>query len=177
MPKLPRFKKNGKPAPQPELKTPPDIVPPPPERHPADELDALLEGPADGAFLRGLDDRVVVYPTLVQETNETGHLVLRALSEHELYHLWANYEQREVELAWVRERAAYELGWGHGSADALAGFLRSQSAAQSKRAQRVGDKVRALIISNNLTAAEAAQILAEAMWAILATPPAPPFDG
>jgi hypothetical protein len=177
MPKLPRRRKNGKPAPQPELKTPPDIELPPRERHPADELDALLEAPADGAFLRGLDDRVVVYPTLVQETNESGHLVLRALTEHELYHLWANYEQREVELAWVRERAAYELGWGHGSADALAGFLRSQSGAQSKRAQRVGDKVRALIISNNLTAAEAAQILAEAMWALLATPPAPPFDG
>ena len=55
--------------------------------------------------------------------------------------------------------------------------MRRQTAGQSKRAQRVGDKVRALIISANLTAHEAAQILAEAMWAILATPPAPPFDG
>jgi hypothetical protein len=128
-------------------------------------------------FNAELPPRPPFYPTLVEEVTESGRVILRALKEHELYHLWANYEQREVELAWVRERAAYELGFDHGSADALARFLRSQTAGQSKRAQRVGDKVRALVVNANLTPLEAAQLLAETMWAILATPPASPFDG
>jgi plasmid stabilization system protein ParE len=177
MTKLPRRKKNGKPTPQPELKTPPDIEPPPRKRHPADELDALLAGPDDGGFLRGLDDRVVVYPTLVQETTESGDIVLRELAERDLYHLWAHYEERETELAWVRERAAYELGFDHGAADALATFLRTQAPGQSKREQRVGDQMRALMNTSNLTLLEMAHVMAETMWAMLNKPPAPPFDG
>jgi hypothetical protein len=89
----------------------------------------------------------------------------------------SNYEDRETELAWVRERAAYELGFDHGAADGLATFLRTQAPGQSKRAQHVGDQMRALLITNNLTPHEAAHVLAETMWAILNKPPAPPFDG
>jgi hypothetical protein len=177
MPKLPRFKKNGKPAPQPELKTPPDIEPPPRKPHPADELDALLEGPEEGAVMRGVDDRVVVYPTLVEEVTEAGKRILRVLSEHDLYDLWSNYENREFELSWVRERAAYELGWQHGSADGRAAMLRSQAPGQSERAKHVADQVRALVVNANLTPHEVALVLSETMWSVLATPPAPPFDG
>jgi hypothetical protein len=177
MPKLPRPKKNGKPAPQPELKTPPDIEPPPRKPHPADQLDALLEGPEEGAYVRGIDDRVVVYPTLVEEVTEAGKRILRVLSEHDLYDLWSNYENREFELSWVRERAAYELGWQHGSADGLATFLRTQAPGQSNRAKHVADQVRALLVNANLSPLEAAHVLAETMWAILNAPPAPPFDG
>jgi hypothetical protein len=89
----------------------------------------------------------------------------------------SHYEDREFELSWVRERTAYELGWQHGSADGRAAMLRSQAPGQSNRAQHVGDQVRALVINANLTPHEAAQILAETMWSILATPPPPPFDG
>jgi hypothetical protein len=55
--------------------------------------------------------------------------------------------------------------------------LRQQTGGQSKRAQRVGDKVRALVVNANLTPHEVALVLSETMWSVLATPPAPPFDG
>ena len=177
MTKLPRRKKNGKPAPQPELKTPPDPDPPPRKPHPADELDALLAGSDEGGFLRGLEGRIVVYPTLVEETTEAGERVLRALREHDLYHLWAHYEDRETELAWVRERAAYQLGWEHGSTDGRAEVLRSKAPGLSRKARRIGNQVRALVVNGALTQNEAATILAEAMWAILTMKPAPSFEG
>jgi hypothetical protein len=48
----------------------------------------------------------------------------------------------------VRERAAYDLGWQRGSADGRAAVLRSQAPGQSKRAQRVDDQVRALVVND-----------------------------
>jgi hypothetical protein len=61
------------------------------------------------------------------------------LSDHDLCLRWVRHDEREVELAWVHERAAYQLGFDHGSADALAAFLRRRTGCQSKPALRVGD--------------------------------------
>jgi hypothetical protein len=177
MTKLPRRRKNGKPPPQPELQTPPEPEPEPRKPYPADELDALLEGPDEGGFLRGLDGRVVVYPTLVKEVAEASMRVVQGLSEHDLYFLWPSYEGRETELAYVRERAAYGLGWEHGAADGRAEFLRSQAPDVGQHIQRLGDKVRALVVNGAISPLEAALLLAETMWAILTMRPAPPFDG
>jgi hypothetical protein len=176
MAKVPRHRKNRKlpPAPPPEAR--PDEAPPPPKLCPADELDARLEDPGEGAFLHGLEQRVV-YPTLVEEVTEAGMRIMRVVREHDDPALWAWYEDLECDLGFVRERAAFSMGWEHGSADGRAEFFRSQAPALSKKAKRLADQARALVVNGGVSPNEAAALLLETAWAILLTPPAPPFAG
>jgi hypothetical protein len=178
MARVPRRRKNGKPAPalplsQPETR--PDSEPPPPKLCPADELEARVQDPDEGAFLHGLEKRIV-YPTLVEEVTEAGMRIMRVIREHDDPALWSWYEDLECDLGFVRERAAFSMGWEHGSADGRAEFFRSQAPALSKKAKRLADQARALVVNGGLTPVEAAALLVETTWAVLLAKPTPPYD-
>jgi hypothetical protein len=177
MARVPRRRKNGKPLPSaPEtLPEAPHEEAPPPKRCPADELDARLAEPEEGPFLHGLDRRVV-YPTLVTQLTEAGHQIIAVLKEHDSEALWPWYEDLEADLGWVRERAAFSIGWEHGSADGRTEFLRSQAPALSKKAKRLADQARALVVNGGLPAVEAAALLLECAWSVLLAKPAPPYQ-
>ncbi|HEU4408349.1 MAG TPA: hypothetical protein VFS43_24005 [Polyangiaceae bacterium] len=141
---------------------------------PADELDARLADPDEGAFLYGLEQRVV-YPTLVEEVTAAGMRVLKVVRENDDPALWYWYEDLECDLGFLRERAAYSMGWEHGSADGRAEFFRSQAPALSKKAKRLADQARALVVNGALTPHEATAILLETAWRALSLiPPLPP---
>ncbi|HEU4409932.1 MAG TPA: hypothetical protein VFS43_32055 [Polyangiaceae bacterium] len=175
MVRVPRHRKNGKshpPAPPPEAR--PAEGPPPPKLCPADELDARLEDPDEGAFLYGLEQRVV-YPTLVEEVTAAGMRVLKVVREHDDPALWHWYEDLECDLGFLRERAAYSMGWEHGSADGRAEFFRRQVPALSKKAKRLADQARSLVVNGGLTPVEATALLLETAWRALSLiPPLPP---
>ncbi|HEU4538799.1 MAG TPA: hypothetical protein VFS00_31985, partial [Polyangiaceae bacterium] len=99
------------------------------------------------------------------------------LTQYDSIDLFLGYESLEFEVAEVRERAAFDLGWEHGSADGRAEAFRSHAPGLSERARQVADQARALVVNGQLTPAEAAALLAETIWAIVLTPPAPPFGG
>ncbi|HEU4412359.1 MAG TPA: hypothetical protein VFS43_44365 [Polyangiaceae bacterium] len=61
----------------------------------------------------------------------------------------------------MRERAAYSMGWQHGSADGRAEFFRRQAPALSKKAKRLADQARSLVVNGGLTPHEATAILLE----------------
>ena len=177
MAKLPRRRKNGKPLPP---ATPPEARPepeaPPPKRCPADERDARLADPDEGAYLHGLESRIV-YPTLVSQVTEAGQRIIDVLREHDNPSLWPWYEDLEADLGFVRERAAFSFGYEHGSADGRAEFFRSQAPALTKKARRLADQARALVVNGGLTPVEATALLLETAWSILLLRPAPPFEG
>ncbi|HEU4407436.1 MAG TPA: hypothetical protein VFS43_19375 [Polyangiaceae bacterium] len=175
MVKVPRHQKNRKrPLPPPGAR--PVEEPPPPKLCPADELDARLEDPGEGAFLYGLETRVV-YPTLVEEVTAAGARIMKVIQEYDDPALWSWYEDLECDLGFLRERAAYSMGWQHGSADGRAEFFRSQAPALSKKAKRLADQARSLVVNGALTPHEATALLLETAWSILLTPPAPSFEG
>ncbi|HEU4404124.1 MAG TPA: hypothetical protein VFS43_02350 [Polyangiaceae bacterium] len=179
MARVPRRRKNGKPAPAalpPPPETRPERDPPPPKLCPADELDARLEDTGEGAFLHGLEQRVV-YPTLVEEVTAAGMRIMKVIREHDDPALWSWYEDLECDLGFVRERAAFSIGWEHGSADGRAEFFRSQAPALSKKAKRLADQARSLVVNGGVTPHEATAILLETAWAILHTKPAPSYEG
>jgi hypothetical protein len=180
MARVPRRRKNGKPLPPPLVSEAPDVLPepdsPPPKLCPADELDARLAEPEEGPFLHGLDRRVV-YPTLVTQLTEAGHKIIEVLREHDSEALWPWYEDLEADLGWVRERAAFSIGWQHGSADGRAEFFRSQAPALSKKAKRLADQARALVANGGMTPVEATALLLETAWSILLVKPAPSYEG
>ena len=87
------------------------------------------------------------------------------------------YEELECDLGFVRERAAFSMGWQHGSADGRAEFFRSQAPALSKKAKRLADQARALVVNGAMTPHEATAIPLETARAILHTRPAPSYEG
>ncbi len=186
MARVPRRRKNGKPAPSapappaarpsPAPPAAPEREPPPPALCPADELDARLAAPEEGAFLHGLEHRVV-YPTLVEQVTEAGQRIIEVLREHDGAALWPWYEDLEADLAFVRERAAFSMGWQHGSADGRAAFFRSQAPALHKKAKRLADQARALVVNGGMTPVDATALLLETAWSILLTAPAPSYEG
>jgi hypothetical protein len=76
----------------------------------------------------------------------------------------------------VRERAAFSFGYEHGSADGRAAFFRSQVPALSKKAKRLADQARALVVNGGLSPAEATALLLETAWAIVLSGPAPSYE-
>jgi hypothetical protein len=177
MARVPRRRKNGKPLPPtPPPEARPASEPPPPKLCPADELDARLAEPEEGPFLHGLDRRVV-YPTLVTQLTEAGHQIIAVLRENDSEALWPWYEDLEADLGWVRERAAFSIGWQHGSADGRAEFFRRQAPALSKKAKRLADQARALVVNGGISPVEAAALLIESAWAVLLVKPAPSYEG
>ncbi|HEU4534240.1 MAG TPA: hypothetical protein VFS00_08980, partial [Polyangiaceae bacterium] len=157
---------------------PPEPSEPPPgvRRSPVDELEARLAEPEEGPFLYGLEQRVI-YPTLLEQVAEAGQRVVKVLSDHDYFEYWRAYEDLEAEVGFVRERASFTLGWEHGSADGRAEAFRSQAPGLSKRAKRLADQARALVVNGQMSPIEAAALLLETTWSILQTRPAPPFDG
>jgi hypothetical protein len=179
MVKLPRRIKNGKahpPTPTPE--PPPEPVAPPAgvRRSPVDELEARLAEPEEGPFLYGLEQKTI-YPTLIKQLTEAGDRIVAVLYEYDSPELWRGYEDLEAELGFVRERASFSLGWEHGSADGRAEVFRTHAPGLSQRAKRLADQARALVVNGSLTPVEAAALLAETLWAVLLTKPAPSFEG
>jgi hypothetical protein len=59
----------------------------------------------------------------------------------------------------------------------LSKAFRSQAPGLSKRAKRLANQARALVVNGNLTPVEAAALRLETTWSMLLTRPAPPFDG
>ncbi|HEU4410056.1 MAG TPA: hypothetical protein VFS43_32680 [Polyangiaceae bacterium] len=179
MARVPRRRKNGKPAPAappPPPETRPESDPPPLKLCPADELDARLEDTGEGAFLHGLEQRVV-YPTLVEEVTAAGMRIMKVIREYDDPALWSWYEDLEGDLGFVRERAAFSMGWEHGSADGRAEFFRRQAPALTKKAKRLADQARSLVVNGGLTPIEATALLLETAWSILLTRPAPGYEG
>ena len=148
----------------------------PPKLCPAAELDARLADPGEGAFLHGLEKRVV-YPTLVEEVTAAGMRIMKVVREHDDPALWSWYEDLECDLGFVRERAAFSMGWEHGSADGRAEFFRRQAPGLSKKAKRLADQARALVVNGGLSPHEATSLLLETAWAILHAKPAPSYEG
>jgi hypothetical protein len=179
MVKVPRRVKNGKahpPTPAPLPPPDPPEAPPGRRRSPVDELEARLLEPEEGPFLYGLEQRVI-YPTLIEQVTAAGERIVTVLHEYDHPELWRAYEDLEAEVGWVRERASFSLGWEHGSADGRAEAFRSQAPALSKRAQRLADQARALVVNGQMTPVEAAALLLETTWSVLLTRPAPSFEG
>jgi hypothetical protein len=177
MARVPRRRKNGKPLPPaPPPESLPEAEAPPPKLCPADELDARLQSPDEGPFLHGLEKRIV-YPTLVTQVTDAGQKIIDVLREHDHEALWPWYEDLEADLGFVRERAAFSMGWQHGSADGRAEFFRSQAPGLSKKAKRLADQARALVANGGLSAHEATALLLETAWAILHAKPAPAYEG
>jgi hypothetical protein len=179
MVKVPRRVKNGKahpPTPAPE--PPPEPADPPPgvRRSPVDELEARLLEPEEGPFLYGLEQRVI-YPTLIERVTAAGERIVTVLHEYDHPELWRAYEDLEAEIGWVRERASFTLGWEHGSADGRAEAFRTHAPGLSKRAKRLANQARALVVNGHLTPVEAAALLAETIWSVVLTKPAPAFEG
>ncbi|MCU0684832.1 MAG: hypothetical protein MUF34_21740 [Polyangiaceae bacterium] len=175
---VPRRRKNGKSTPA-DVHGPPE--PPPvgtraPKLCPVDELEARLAEPEEGPFLHALD-RQVIYPTLVTKLTDAGQQIIAVLTEHDSADLWPLYEDLETDLSWARERAAYSIGWQSGSADGRAESFRSQAPGLSKRAKRLADQARALVVIEGLSPVEATALLLETAWSILLTRPAPSFEG
>jgi hypothetical protein len=122
-------------------------------------------------------DRRVVYPTLVTQLTEAGHQIIEVLRENDSEALWPWYEDLEADLGWVRERAAFSIGWEHGSADGRAEFFRSQAPALNKKAKRLADQARALVVNGGMTSVEATALLLETAWSVLLARPAPNYEG
>ncbi len=54
--------------------------------------------------------------------------------------LFLGYESLEFDVAEVRERATFVLGWEHGSADGRAEALRTRAPGLSEQAKRLADR-------------------------------------
>ncbi|HEU4539206.1 MAG TPA: hypothetical protein VFS00_34030 [Polyangiaceae bacterium] len=99
------------------------------------------------------------------------------MNDHDYFEYWRAYEDLEAEVGWVRERASFTLGWEHGSADGRAEAFRSQAPTLSKRAKRLADQARALVVNGQMSPIEAAALLLETTWSVLLTKPPPSFEG
>ncbi|HEU4404544.1 MAG TPA: hypothetical protein VFS43_04550 [Polyangiaceae bacterium] len=139
---------------------------------PVARLEERLSEPDEGAFLHGLDNRVV-YPTLIEKVTVAGRRVLEVVSEYDSPSLFHEYEQLEIEVSWVRERAAFSMGWEHGAADGRAEVFRSHTGGLREAARRVADQARALVVNEGLSANEATALLLETAWALVLAKPAP----
>jgi hypothetical protein len=129
----------------------------------------------EGPFLDGLERRVID-PTLIERITNAGERIVEVLTHYDSPNLFLGYESLEFEVADVRERAAFGLGWEHGSADGRAAFLRSQAPSLSERAKHLADQARALVVNGGLSPHEATALLLETAWSILLTPPAPSYE-
>ncbi len=69
------------------------------------------------------------------------------------------------------------MGWQHGSADGRAEFFRSQAPALSKKAKRLADQARALVVNGGMSPIEAAAFLIESAWSVPLARPAPSYEG
>jgi hypothetical protein len=179
MPKLPRRPRNAKTAASSARSPvpPPSPAPSSPasaRRSPADELEARLREPEEGPFLNGLEQRVI-YPTLIERITDAGERIIEVLTEYDSPDLFLGYESLEFEVAEVRERAAFGLGWEHGSADGRAEFFRSQAPTLSEKAKGLADQARALVVNGGMSPQEATALLLETAWRALSLiPPLPP---
>jgi hypothetical protein len=147
-----------------------------PRLAPADELEARLREPEEGPFLNGLESRVI-YPTLIERITDAGQRIVEVLTHYDSPDLFLGYESLEFEVAEVRERAAFGLGWEHGSADGRAEVFRSHAPGLSEQAKHLADRARALVVNGGLSPVEAAAILIESAWSVLFTKPAPSYEG
>jgi hypothetical protein len=147
-----------------------------PRLAPADELEARLREPEEGPFLNGLEQRVI-YPTLIERITDAGERIVEVLGKYDSPDLFLGYESLEFEVAEVRERAAFGLGWEHGSADDRAEAFRSHAPGLSEQAKRLADRARALVVNGGLSQVEAAALLLESAWSVLFTKPAPSYEG
>ncbi|MCU0683467.1 MAG: hypothetical protein MUF34_14700 [Polyangiaceae bacterium] len=154
---------------------PPSADGPPPPLCPADELEALLHDPDEGAFLYGLEKRVY-YPTLIEQITEAGERIVTVLGQYDSPDLFLRYESLEFDVAEVREHAAFSFGWQKGSADGRSEVLRSQAPGLSEQVKQVANRARALVVTEGLSPVDAAALLLETAWSILLTPPAPAFE-
>jgi hypothetical protein len=186
MARLPRRSKNTKPiqpasspTAQPPASAPsadPADAPAQAKLSPADELEARLREPEEGPFLHGLERRVI-YPTLIEQITDAGQRIVEVLTQYDSPDLFLGYESLEFEVAEVRERAAFGLGWEHGAADGRAEAFRSHAPGLSKRARRLADQARALVVNGGLTPNEAVALLLETAWSIALSKQAPALGG
>ncbi|MCU0686872.1 MAG: hypothetical protein MUF34_32270 [Polyangiaceae bacterium] len=121
-------------------------------------------------------ERRVIYPTLIERITEAGQRIVDVLTHYDSPDLFLGYESLEFEVAEVRERAAFGLGWEHGSADGRTEFLRSQALSLSERAKPLADQARALVVNGGLSPHEATALRLETAWSILLTKPAPSYE-
>lgn len=95
------------------------------------------------------------------------------MREHDAPDLFAGYEELEFEISWVRERAAFSMGWPHGSADGRAEVFRQNAPGLREPAKQLADRARALVVNEGLSANEATALLLETAWSIVLSRPAP----
>jgi hypothetical protein len=168
------------PAPSPQTPPSPPLAPargargegPAARPSPVARLEERLAEPDEGAFLHGLENRVY-YPTLIEKITVAGHRIVEVLHEHDSPELFAHYEELEFEVSWVRERAAFSMGWQHGSADGRAEVFRRNTPGLREPAQQLADRARALVVNEGLNVNEATALLLETAWAIVLSRPAP----
>jgi hypothetical protein len=160
-------------SPKPPARAPEPPPEPPPERpSPVALLEERLSSPDEGAFLHGLDSRVV-YPTLIERVTVAGRRVLEVVREFDSPSLFHEYESLELEVSWVRERAAFSMGYEHGAAEGRVEVFRSHTVGLREAAKRVADQARALVVNEGLSANEATALLLETAWAMVLAKPAP----
>ncbi len=141
----------------------------PPRPDPADQLEERLKEPEEGAYLYGLERRIV-HPTL-------GQRIVAVLGEHDSAALWPLYENLEFEVGWARERSAFGYGFEHGAAQGRAEAFRRQAPGLGKPARRLADQARSLVVNEGLSSRDAAALLLETTWVVLLAEAPPAFDG
>lgn len=73
----------------------------------------------------------------------------------------------------MRERAAFSMGYEHGSADGRAEVFRSHTRTLREPARQLADRARALVVNEGLSVNEATALLLETAWALVLARPAP----
>ncbi|MCU0687975.1 MAG: hypothetical protein MUF34_37980 [Polyangiaceae bacterium] len=161
-------------APPPEAPDTPDTPEErlPPRPSPVAQLEERLAEPEEGAFLHGLEPRVY-YPTLIEQVTLAGRRVLEVVSEYDSPSLFTEYEQLEFEVSWVRERAAFSMGYEHGAADGRVEVFRTSAPGLREPARQLADQARALVVNKGLSVNEATALLLETAWALVLARPAP----
>ncbi|HEU4536000.1 MAG TPA: hypothetical protein VFS00_17870 [Polyangiaceae bacterium] len=119
----------------------------------------------------------MTYATLIEKIADAGQRIVEVLSHYDSPDLFFDYELLEFEVADVRERAAFGLGYEHGSADGRAEAFRRRAPGLRRPARRLADQARALIVNAGLSPADATAVLVETLWAVVLQRPAPAFEG
>jgi hypothetical protein len=119
-----------------------------------------------------LEERVAC-PGLLQAITDVGQRILEVLSKHDSADLLRAYESLEFDIAEVRERAAFGLGYEHGAADGRAEAFRALAPGLGERAQRLADQTRALVINEGLSPLETNALVLETAWVLLFAKPVP----
>ncbi|HEU4408586.1 MAG TPA: hypothetical protein VFS43_25215 [Polyangiaceae bacterium] len=122
--------------------------------------------------MHSLENRIV-YPTLIEQVTAAGRRVLEVVREYDSPSLFHEYELLEIEVSWVRERAAFSMGYEHGAAEGRAEVFRSHTRGLRKAARRLADRARALVVNEGLSTNEATALLLETAWALVLAKPAP----